>query len=178
MFSRFASTFALVLSLPSAGYAELVEITLVDELDGELSGYCLDIAGGQQDANVENGLQAHTCYSYQGALGVDQTFETDRFADSVLYMPEFDVCATLGGTQAGTSVGLAACDGSTAQKIDLTESGKLSPADAPDLCLTAGEDTRRGRGGTSPHQIKSLTLESCSDSHAAFQTWRVSSSGE
>ena len=180
MFPRFASTlaFALVLSMPSLAFAERVEITLVDELDGDLSGYCLDIAGGQQDAKPENGLQAHTCYSYKGDLGVDQVFETDRFADAVLYMPEFDVCATLDDMTAGASVGLAACDGSAAQAIELTGGGKLCPTGAAELCLTAGEETRLGRGGTSRHQIKTLTLETCADDRAAYQTWRVRSSAD
>lgn len=178
MFNRFAPILALVLAVPTAGVAEQVEITLVDELDGNLNSYCLDIAGGQQDASVENGLQAHTCYSYQGALGVDQIFETDRFAESQLYMPEFDVCATVFSLQAGAAVGLAACDGSIAQKVELTDDGKLSPTEAPDLCFTAGEETRLGRGGTSPHQIKSLTLETCSDDLSAYQTWRTRSSDD
>lgn len=176
MFSRVALPLALILALPAAGHADSVEIALADALDGDLSGYCLDIVGAQQNADVTGGLQAHTCYSYQGALGVDQTFETDRLADPVLYMPEFDVCATLAGYEAGASVGLAACDGRAAQSIALTEAGKLSPTEAPEMCLTAAEDTRLGRGGTSRHQIKSLTLEPCSDARAAYQTWAARAS--
>lgn len=61
--------------------------------DNTQNGYCLDIARAQGDqANPEDGLQGHTCYHPGGELGVDQTFDTDRFADGVLYMPEFDVC--------------------------------------------------------------------------------------
>lgn len=132
----------LVLLLTSTAQAEQVEITLADRLDGDLSRYCLDIVGSQSRAETEKGLQAHTCYSYQGNLGVDQVFETDRFADGVLYMPEFDVCATVSGLEVGATLGLATCDGSSLQNITLTEPGKLSPADAPTLCFTAGKDTR------------------------------------
>lgn len=166
-------TSLMALLLATAAQAERVEITLTDMLDGDLSSYCLDIVGSQSRAETEKGLQAHTCYSYQGDLGVDQVFETDRFADGVLYMPEFDVCATATDLEAGATLGLAACDGSALQNVTLTETGKLSPADAPAMCFTAGEDTRLGRGGTSRHQIKSLTLQDCSEDLAAYQTWRT-----
>lgn len=169
---------AVILGLTSAVHAGQVEVTLTDDLDGDLSGYCLDIVGSQSGARPEDGLQAHTCYSYQGDLGIDQVFETDRFADGVLYMPEFEVCATTSGLEAGATLGLAACDGSDAQKIDLTADGKLSPAAAPGMCFTAGEETRLGRGGTSRHQIKSLTLQPCSDDLAAYQTWRTRSEND
>lgn len=178
MLTRFAFTLTFVLTFSTAALADRVEITLVDRLDGDLSGYCLDIAGGQQDAKIENGLQAHTCYSYRGTLGIDQVFDTNRFADAVLYMPDFDACATLADLQAGASVGLTACDGSAAQAITLKQDGKLTPVGAPDLCFTAGEDTRMGRGGTSPHQIKALTLETCSEDRTAFQNWRVRTSAD
>lgn len=161
------------LVLASAALADPVEIALFDRLDGDLAGYCLDISGAKEQANVEGGLQAHTCYSYQGASGIDQIFDADRFADGVLYMPEFDVCATVTATAAEAKLGLSACDGSAAQQIALTPEGKLTPAGAPDMCFTAGEDTRKGRGGTSPHQIKSLTLQTCSDDLAAYQTWHA-----
>lgn len=163
---------ALMLALSQTAHAERVEIALQDPLDGNLSGYCLDIAGAPgASADPAKGLQAHTCYSYRGALEVDQIFDTARFAEGVLYMPEFDVCATLSAAEAGASVGLAACDGGAAQQIVLDASGHLSPAGHADLCLTAGQDTRMGRGGTSPHQIKALSLETCAEDLAAYQIW-------
>lgn len=175
MFALKLITTTVIMSLSSIAHAEKVEITLVDNLDGDLNSYCLDILGSQSRAKPEEGMQAHTCYSYQGDLGIDQIFETERFDDSVLYMPEFDVCATISGSEAGATVGLANCDGREAQKIVLTDTGKLSPAAATDMCLTAGEETRLGRGGTSRHQIKLLTLQACSDNLKDFQTWRARS---
>ena len=59
----------LLLSGPVA--AELVEIHLIDLLD-EDRGYCLDIKGFKSKAKIDRGLQAHTCYSYQGNIAVDQ----------------------------------------------------------------------------------------------------------
>ena len=50
---------------------EVVEIYLIETLD-EPRGFCLDIKGYKSNANIDNGLQAHTCYSYQGEIAVDQ----------------------------------------------------------------------------------------------------------
>ena len=167
------SMFFLLIFQASQAFAEKVEITLVDQLNGILNGYCFDVAGGNRDIDISKGLQTHTCYSYRGELGEDQVFETTRFADHVLYMPNYDVCATLTGLEAGAKLGLATCNNSELQSISLSDSGKVSPVSAPDLCLTAGEETRFGRGGTSQHQIKTLTLEACSDDKSAYQTWRT-----
>jgi Ricin-type beta-trefoil lectin domain len=155
----------------SVAYAENVEITLVDDLDGILNGYCLDIAGGNENVDPANGLQAHTCYSYQGALGTDQMFDTEQFADNVLYMPEYDVCAELISLEAGSEVGLASCDGNELQSFALSESGTISPTSAPEMCFTAAAESRLGRG--SDHQIRDLSLELCSDDLALYQQWRT-----
>lgn len=167
------SMFFLLTFQTSHAFAEKVEITLVDQLNGILNGYCFDVAGGNRDIDISKGLQTHTCYSYRGELGEDQVFETARFADNVLYMPNYDVCATLSSLEVGAKLGLASCNGNELQSISFSDSGKISPVAAPNLCLTAGEETRYGRGGTSQHQIKTLTLETCSDDKSAYQTWRT-----
>lgn len=178
MVKRTITAIAISMTVASAASAEEVEITLVDNLDGNLSGYCIDILGSKSNATPERGIQAHTCYSYQGALGIDQVFDTDRFAENVLYMPEFDVCVTANRLEAGETLDLAACDGSAAQQISLNDNGTLTPVAASDMCFTVGEETRLGRGGTSAHQIKSLTLQSCSDDLTAYQTWGFRASAD
>ncbi len=167
------SMFFLLIFQASQASAEKVEITLVDQLNGILNGYCFDVAGGNRNIDISKGLQTHTCYSYRGELGEDQIFETSHLSDNQLYMPNYDVCATLTGLEAGAKLGLATCNNSELQSISFSDSGKISPVAAPDLCLTAGEETRFGRGGTSQHQIKTLTLEACSDDKSAYQTWRT-----
>jgi len=151
-----------------------VEIMLVDRLDGILSEYCLDIAGGNEDVDPANGLQAHTCYSYQGDLGTDQVFDAGAFADNSLSMPVYDVCASIADLAAGSEVALSAC-GDTATSISFNADGTLTPVAAPELCLTAAEESRMGRG--SEHQIRYLTLESCSADAAAYQTWQARTAG-
>ena len=56
------------LMVASAALAETkVEVTLVDRLD-EARGFCFDTLGFQDRARPEEGLQTHSCYSYQGQL--------------------------------------------------------------------------------------------------------------
>lgn len=165
----FTSCIAAFLSV-NAAQADKVEIYLADMLDNVQNGYCLDIARAQGDkANPDDGLQGHTCYSPTGELGVDQIFDSSQFADGILYMTEFDVCTQIASTDAGTSIDLAACDGSDAQSFTFSGEGTISPTTAPAMCLTLAEATRTGRSDA--NQIKVLSLEACSDEKAAYQTW-------
>ena len=156
MFKNQVSTLvgAALCTLAFNANAAKVEIVLADKLDGITSEYCIDVAGGNRNIDITKGLQSHTCYSYRGDLGEDQTFETDRFADNVLYMSEIEVCAQLASLEEGAAVGLAECDESDLQALAFSEEGTISPVKAPEMCLTAGEDTRFGRSKT--HQIKKV----------------------
>lgn len=162
----------LALTFAGPAVAENVEIYLLDMLDNTQNGYCIDIAKGREEAaNPEDGLQGHTCYSPGGALGYDQTFETERFADGELYMVNFDVCTQITSTEAGSALELAACDGSEAQTFSFSGEGQITPASAPGMCVTVAEATRSGRSDA--NQIKVLSLETCSEAQAAYQNWGV-----
>ena len=152
--------------------ADAVEIVLVDPLDSTTNEYCLDIAGGRESVDPANGLQGHTCYSYTGSLGSDQIFDASRIADNVLAMPEYDVCVSV----SGTDISLIACDDSDAQKISFGEDGTIRPAAATEMCLTLAADTKSGKSDV--HQIKKLSVESCSDENAARQKWRTRNSDD
>jgi hypothetical protein len=169
-----SATLAVALVAATTAQAESVEIYLADLLDNTQNGYCVDIAKAQGDAaNPDDGLQGHTCYSPAGELGVDQTFDSDQFADGVLYMTEFDVCAEVSSTAAGSSIGLATCDGSDAQSFVFSGEGTIAPASAPEMCVTLAEDTRTGRSDA--NQIKVMSLQACSDDLNAYQFWTVRS---
>jgi hypothetical protein len=179
---KYTSLLHLVLQagllIPAAVFAADVEVTLKDGLDGDLNGYCLDIKGGGQNINPADGLQAHTCYSYRGDLGSDQAIDPEGIARGEFKIVAFDVCATMEGTEADTEVALSACDGSESQQFDFAENGNISPKSAPGMCLTAGKETAFGRGGTSPHQIKTLTLQSCGGDLTAYQEWYTRTKAE
>jgi hypothetical protein len=164
--------------IPLATFSADVEVTLQDGLDGNLNSYCLDIRGGGRNIDPAQGLQAHTCYSYRGDLGSDQAFDPELIAEGEFRIPAFDVCATMEGTDAGSEVGLTECDGSELQRFDFADSGRISPRSAPGMCLTAGMGTTFGMGGVSPHQIKSLTLQSCSDELTGYQAWTTRTQAE
>ena len=149
-----------------------VEIMLADRLDGILSEYCLDIAGGNQNVDPANGLQAHTCYSYQGDLGDDQVFDAGKLADNSLSMPIYDVCVSIASLEAGAEVSLTSCDGD-ATPISFSGDWTISPVASPDLCFTASEESRMGKW--SEHQIRDLTLEACDENAAAYQSWKTRS---
>ena len=152
---------------------ETVEVVLVDRLD-EPRGFCLDIRGHKHRARVDRGLQAHSCYSYQGQIGVDQGFDSDGIQAGRFHMPGFDVCMTAGGSQAGARLGLAKCDGSAQQGFSLTATGEIVTKSTPKLCATvAGGESRQGGGGRPVHLIRGLTLEPCDEGRAKYQRWRV-----
>ncbi len=175
-FSVATALAGLILSTGIA-HAENVEIYLTDMLDNTQAGYCIDIAKGKEEAaNPDDGLQGHTCYSPGGALGYDQTFDSEKFADGVLYMVNFDVCTQAPSTEAGSLLELAACDGSDIQSFVFSGEGTITPMSAPEMCMTVAEDTRSGRSDA--NQIKVLSLEACSDDKSAYQTWGARSSVE
>lgn len=166
------------LLLPVAALAADVEVALIDKLDGNLNGYCLDIKGGGQNIDPSRGLQAHTCYSYRGELGTDQALDPEGIVRGEFKVVAFDVCATMDSTEAGAEVALSACDGSKSQQFEFAAIGTISPRSAPGMCLTAGKETSFGRGGTSPHQIKTLTLQSCSADLSTYQQWYIRTQDE
>jgi hypothetical protein len=85
----------LILLSPTIGLGESVEIYIRDQLD-EPRGYCLDIKGYKLKAKINNGLQAHTCYSYQGEIAVDQAFDSLKLTKNQFFLPIFDVCMESG----------------------------------------------------------------------------------
>lgn len=173
----FGAAFVGIAALAGVGHADEVELYLADMLDNVQAGYCLDIGGGKErGAKINKGLQGHTCYSPSGKLGIDQAFDKEKISEGLLYISAFDVCAEVNGTATGTLVELAACDASIAQSFVLTSAGTISPAAAPDMCMTLGAETRSGRSPI--NQIKVLSLESCSVDQSAYQTWAMRSSLE
>ena len=81
-------------------------------------------------------------------------------------MATWSVCATLESTEPGAELGLTTCEDTELQSFVFSGEGTITAASAPEMCLTAGEDTRSGRSDA--NQIKTLTLETCSDDLAAY----------
>ena len=149
---------------------ENYEIYLLENLDDN-RGYCIDIKGSKSNANPENGLQAHTCYSYQGEISVDQKFDQSRIQENEFYMPFFDVCMEVENPESSSMIQLKTCDKNENQKFSLNTNGKISLNSDPNLCLTVSENSREGGGGNPIHKIRNLSLENCTNNISSLQTW-------
>ena len=150
-----------------------VEVTLVDRLD-EARGFCFDTLGFQTRARPEEGLQTHSCYSYQGQLAVDQAFDADQIPEGQFRLVDLDLCMTLTSLTTGSKFALEACDGGDMQQFEYRDDGRVMATAAAGNCATAGEGpSRHGGGGEPVHLIRDLTLEVCDSSRDARQQWRL-----
>ena len=179
--SRKLTSLALLLSLLVASVLSAetpVEVTLVDRLD-EPRGFCLDTLGFQHRARPEEGLQTHSCYSYQGQLAVDQAFDADSISDGMFRIISFDLCMTARDLAAGSGFALEPCEGSDAQRFEHQSNGQIASLGLSGHCVTAGEGpSRHGGGGEPVHLIRNLTLEACDGGSSARQQWRLRDSAD
>ena len=147
-----------------------VEIYLINSLD-DSRGYCLDIVGYKESANVNKGLQSHSCYSYQGQISIDQGFDKGKISEKEFYIPYFKVCMEAESIQESSSLDLKTCDKNEKQKFILQTNGKINPESNLNLCLTVSKNSREGGGGTPVHLIRDLSLQICDESLSAYQKW-------
>ena len=115
--------FLTLLSQTACGNS-LAEIQLINKLDDQ-RGYCIDIRGHKERAKVQRGLQVHTCYSYQGQIGVDQAFDSSLIAIGKFYLPAFDVCMTAESPSQGSHLILTRCTGPNLQKFVLNSDNEI-----------------------------------------------------
>ena len=164
-------SFYLFFVLPNIVLGEIVEIYSVNKMD-DLRGYCIDIRGHKSKAKVNKGLQAHTCYSYQGEVAIDQGFDSVKLTKNQFYLPAVDVCMEANSNTASSSLRLRKCDGERLQQFDWDDDGTIHLIDNMKLCLTIAQgESRKGGGGSPVHLIRNLSLELCSDTLQPFQRW-------
>ncbi len=149
---------------------EYYEIYLLEQLN-ENRGYCIDIKGSKLNANPDNGLQAHTCYSYEGEVSVDQGFDNVKIDEDEFYMPFFNVCMEAENTSATSKLNLKACNKNEKQKFKFNNKAEIVLNDNNNLCLTVSENSREGGGGTPTHLIRDLILDNCSTDISTRQRW-------
>lgn len=149
---------------------ELVEIYLINNLN-DTRGYCIDVRGYKTNANVNSSLQAHTCYSYQGEISVDQGFDSVKIVNNEFYINHFEVCMEADKIESSSNVNLSICDKNDKQKFILQSDGKIQLKTNLSLCLTVSESFEEGGGGNPIHLIRTLTLQNCNDEHSSRQKW-------
>jgi len=149
---------------------EIVEIHLLDNLDDN-RGYCLDIKGFKSKAKIEKGLQAHTCYSYQGMVSIDQGFDKNKLIDSIFYIPGFLACMET-EQDVKTSIKLKKCEDEKKTHFVFNNKGQIMVVHNKLLCLTvSNRSPRKGQGGNPLHLMRDISLKKCEDIKSNFQLW-------
>jgi hypothetical protein len=155
--------------------SELVEVNLVNQID-EQRGYCIDIKGYKLRAEVNRGIQAHTCYSYQGQIAVDQGFDRKKIINNQFFLPGFNVCMEASSIAASGKLLLKDCNLRDVQKFILMNDGRISLVSNKKLCLTVSQgESRKGGGGSPAHLIRSVLFQPCSDKLMNYQKWNIRS---
>lgn len=168
------AVFVLAASLPSAqGSDELVEVYLLDRIDGILNHYCIDTNGPPHNMQLDTPLQTHTCYSYLGELTADQAMTTDDIANSKIRIQSVGLCAQLDGAEPGATITLRKCADLDEQSFELRENGQYVPRLYPNLCLTAGPTSWLGGPVDAPTetQARTLHLQTCGEEAERYQRW-------
>ena len=157
--------------IPNIALGEIVEIYSLNQTD-ENRGFCIDIRGHKSKANVNRGLQAHSCYSYQGEIAIDQGFDSSKLIKNQFHLPAFNVCMGAISVNASASLQLSKCQNGQLQRFDWDKEGRIRLMDDESLCLTLAQgESRKGGGGSPIHLIRNLSMEICSDRLKPFQRW-------
>ena len=160
--------------LEERGFAETVEVYLLNNLN-DSRGFCVDMAGYKTNADVNKALQAHSCYSYQGSVSVDQGFDVSKISNGEFKLPFFNVCMEVENAESSSGLVLRGCDKSPKQQFLFEDDGKIKPVNDLSLCLTASGDFREGGGGSPVHLIRDISLIACDASFSARQNWGLRS---
>ena len=153
--------------------ANNVEIYLLNQLD-DPRGFCIDIKGHKLKAKINRGLQAHTCYSYQGEISPDQGFNSLKLTKNQFILPAFNVCMEASSLTPSANLILRKCDRNKLQDFEWSNKNKIHLIGNRKLCLTVDqEQSKKGGGGSPVHQMRNLSLELCSESLNPYQAWGV-----
>ena len=162
-----------VRAVDTSGSVNLVEIYAMAQIDDQ-RGYCLDIKGHKSKAKIERGLQAHTCYSYQGKIAVDQGFDPDKLTKNGFFFPAFGVCMEAAAAKSSATLKLDECNNKRLQDFKWDNYGRIYLGGDTELCITIAQGKARDGGGGSPvHKIRNLSMEFCGDDIDPYQIWAM-----
>ena len=150
---------------PAKADATLVQ--LVDALD-EPEYYCVDVPGFGASLNLQSALTAHTCKP-----GVeDEMFAVNRPGPGNLYMPAYDLCMEVDGTDAPVQLRLRECSDSAMQRFDIDLDGALVLSGTA-LCMAVSPEDGEPTGGPS-HLRRDLFMLDCAETEPALRQWTFS----
>ena len=162
-----------LLLITSSQADDNVEIYLLNQLD-DPRGFCIDIRGHKLKAKIDKGLQAHTCYSYQGKISPDQGFDSLKLTKNQFFLPFFNVCMEASSLKPSKNLKLRKCDRNKLQNFEWSNKNEILLISNRKLCLTVGQgQSKKGGGGTPVHLMRNLSLELCNKSLNSYQTWSV-----
>ena len=162
-----------LLLITSSQADDNVEIYLLNQLD-DSRGFCIDIRGHKLKAKIDKGLQAHTCYSYQGKISPDQGFDSLKLTKNQFFLPSFNVCMEASSPKASSNLKLGKCDRNKLQNFEWSNKNEIRLISNRKLCLTVDQgQSKKGGGGTPVHLMRNLSLELCSKSLNSYQAWSV-----
>ena len=162
-----------LLLITSSQADDNVEIYLLNQLD-DSRGFCIDIRGHKLKAKIDKGLQAHTCYSYQGKISPDQGFDSLKLTKNQFFLPSFNVCMEASSLKPSTNLKLGKCDRNKLQNFEWSNKNEILLISNRKLCLTVDKRrSKKGGGGTPVHLMRNLSLELCNKSLNSYQVWSV-----
>ena len=162
-----------LLLITSSQADDNVEIYLLNQLD-DPRGFCIDIRGYKLKAKIDKGLQAHTCYSYQGEISPDQGFSSLKLTKNQFILPAFNVCMEASSLTSSTNLRLRKCDRNKFQNFELSNKNKIRLISNRKLCLTVDQgQSKKGGGGSPVHLMRNLSLELCAESLNLYQAWGI-----
>ncbi|MDA9609470.1 hypothetical protein N9S42_00595 [Paracoccaceae bacterium] len=160
-----------VSAVDATGLGNLVEIYSINQIDDH-RGYCFDIKGHKSNAKIDKGLQAHTCYSYQGEIAVDQGFDVVNLKNNDFFLPAFGVCMEATAATSAATLKLGECNNKRLQDFKWDNHGRIYLDGNTKLCVTIAKGKARNGGGGSPvHKIRNLSMEFCGADMGSYQIW-------
>ena len=162
-----------LLLITSSQSDDNVEIYLLNQLD-DPRGFCIDIKGHKLKAQINKGLQAHTCYSYQGEISPDQRFNSRKLTKNQFLLTSFNVCMEASSFIPSANLRLRKCDRNKLQNFEWSIEDKIYLIGNRKLCLTVDQgQSKKGGGGSPVHLMRNLSLELCAESLNSYQAWGV-----
>jgi len=161
----------VVSAVDAIGLGNLVEIYSINQIDDN-RGYCFDIKGHKLKAKIDRGLQAHTCYSYQGEIAVDQGFDVVKLKNNHFFLPAFGVCMEATAATPAATLKLGECNNKRLQNFKWDNHGRIYLDGNTKLCVTIAQGKARNGGGGSPvHKMRNLSMEFCGADVGSYQVW-------
>ncbi len=146
---------------------------------GDPSGYCLDIPGFGPRMQKDAPITTHTCKYNRPGFSIDEELVlTDAQA---LRLPEFDLCLSAESREAGARVYTIDCSSDDVHGWTVQPSGRVTPLDARDLCLTLSDEVvyvNTAPGNITANSSRDISMQACSASMNEFQQWRWSDLAE